>query len=290
MVKIVDGFMPFIGYKTYYKIIGKPKSKKTPVLVLHGGPGSPHRYLLGLSELAKSGRQVIFYDQLGGGKSSRPLNNSIWSFELFINELDSIRNHLKLDEVILYGHSWGGMLAAEYLCANDPKGVEKVILASAMISIPLYRKEVEILKKALPPDVYKTFKKHEKAGTTNSDAYQKAMKVYNSRHIFKLDNLPAHLQSPPGSFGTSAYEKLWGPSEAFPNGALKNWSRLDDLYKVTIPTLVISGQYDELTPAQAIVTCNNLPNSSIEIITGGTHFAHVEYPDAYLEALTNFIN
>ncbi len=284
-----DGYMPFMEYKTYFKIFGKLKSKKPPLLVLHGGPGSSHHYLLVLSELAKTGRQVVFYDQLGGGLSGRPLNSRIWSLELFVKELESIRDYLKLDKIALFGHSWGGMLAAEYLCGHNPAGVEKVILASSMLSMPLYREEVEILKKDLPANIYKTLKAHEKDGTTDSKEYQNAMNVYNKKHIFKLDDMPAEFRSPPGSFGNIQYEKLWGASEAYPNGSLKGWSRLEDLHKITAPTLVISGQYDELTPLQAINAYKQLPDAKIEIITAGTHLAHVEYPDAYISAVTKFL-
>ncbi|HSW79475.1 MAG TPA: proline iminopeptidase-family hydrolase [Candidatus Saccharimonadales bacterium] len=285
-----DGYMPFMEYKTYFRIFGKPNPKKSPLLVLHGGPGSSHHYLLVLAELAKSGRQIIFYDQLGGGLSDRPLNNRIWSMELFVKELEAIREFLKLDKIILYGHSWGGMLAAEYMCASVPKGVDKVIFASSMVSMPLYRIEVDILKKDLPADIYKMLSKHEKAGTTDSDEYHKAMAVYNKRHILKSDKMPVKYQSPPNSFGTAQYEKLWGVSEAYPDGVLKNWSRLEDLNMVKCPALVISGQYDELTPRQALATAKMLPDATVEIITGGTHLAHIEYPDTYLTAIAKFID
>lgn len=91
----VDGYMPFRGYKTYFKIFGKPSSKKTPLLLLHGGPGGSHHYLLGLAELAKD-RQVIFYDQLGGGLSDHPDDTTIWQVKLFLDELKAIRKYLKL--------------------------------------------------------------------------------------------------------------------------------------------------------------------------------------------------
>lgn len=78
MMNIIEGYVPFKGYRTYYKIVGKLEKGKPPLLVLHGGPGSAHNYLLGLSELANHGRQVIFYDQLGGGGlSDRPEDDSL---------------------------------------------------------------------------------------------------------------------------------------------------------------------------------------------------------------------
>src|SRR5438067_923211 len=115
MLPIKEGYIPFRGYKTYYKIVGQKSAGKLPLLVLSGGPGSPHNYLLDLKWLAKSGRQVIFYDQLGCGLSDDPKDESLWSIDLYIDEINTIRQKLKLPDIHLLGHSWGGMLAIEYL-------------------------------------------------------------------------------------------------------------------------------------------------------------------------------
>src|ERR1700693_2452427 len=170
MLKVKDGYIDFKGYKTYYKIVGAP-SRLSPLLVLHGGPGSAHNYLLGLSEVVKTGRQVVFYDQLGGGKSDHPVNDSLWKIQLFIDEVNTVRKSLDLPSVHLFGHSWGGMLAIDYLLTR-PKGIKSLVLASSMISMPLYQKEVEKIKQILPPKVYANLKKHEQAGTTDSLEYK----------------------------------------------------------------------------------------------------------------------
>lgn len=287
MKSYTDGYMSFKDYKTYYKVFGSANLSKTPLLVLHGGPGSAHNYMLPLAELAKSGRQVVFYDQLGGGLSDHPSDKNLWSLELFVEELKAIREHLHLDKVVLLGHSWGGMLAAEYMC-QQPKGVEKVVFASSMLSMPLYREEVEKLKKDLPPKTYKALIAHERAGTTHSEAYNKAMEIYNKRHIYRGRHFPPKLHDPKGTFGTVPYETLWGVSEAYPNGVLKDWNRLDDLSKIKVPTLVTSGQYDELTPRQAIATYRSLPNAQLYIVTAGSHLAHVEFPEEYLGTVAKF--
>ncbi|HTE21746.1 MAG TPA: alpha/beta fold hydrolase [Candidatus Limnocylindria bacterium] len=140
--------------------------------------------------LADEGRQVIFYDQLGGGLSDRPRDDSLWTIPLFVEEVDRVRKHLGLQDIHLYGHSWGGMLAIEYLLTK-PQGIRSVTLASSMIRMPLYQAEVDKLKQDLPNDVYATLAKHETAGTTDSDEYAKAVKEYEARHI---------LRTRPGSF------------------------------------------------------------------------------------------
>ena len=68
-MKIREGYIPYLGYQTYYRIVGESRGGKKPLLLLHGGPGSTHNYFEVLDRLAEEGREVISYDQLGCGNS-----------------------------------------------------------------------------------------------------------------------------------------------------------------------------------------------------------------------------
>lgn len=287
-MKVIEGYIPFKGYKTYYKVFGEPVKNKAPLLVLHGGPGSAHNYMLGLSALAKQGMQVIFYDQLGGGLSDHPNDDSLWTIPLFVDELRQVRKHLQLDSIHLLGHSWGGMLAIEYLL-TQPKGIKSVILASSMISMPLYQKEVEKLRVDLPKDVYSALVSNEKANTINSKEYAAAVKVYEARHIYRGKQFPKELKTPKDSLGDS-YRIMWGASEAYANGSMKKWDKVDRLKEILAPTLITSGQYDELTPEQALITQANIPHSKLKIFTAGSHCVHVEQPDEYVRVIKTFLD
>ena len=281
-----EGYIPFRGHRTYYKIAGAP-STHHPLLVLHGGPGSSHNYMLGFSKLAQD-RQVIFYDQLGGGLSDHPKDVK-WSVDLFVEELKTVRDHLKLPKLHLLGHSWGGMLALEYL-QTKPKGLQSLTLASSMVSMPLYISEVEKLKRDLPAITYKALHHHEQAGTTDSDAYRKAMKRYNKRHIYRRRAFPQKYTMPKDTFGKEPYQQLWGASEAFPNGSLTSWDMTAFLETISLPTLVIAGQYDELTPQQAVRTHLAIPRSELHILTVASHLAHIEREDEYMAIVDGFLH
>src|SRR5215813_5959519 len=109
---IREGFIPFRGYQTWYRIVGdREEAGKLPLLCLHGGPGTPHDYLEPLEALAETGRRVIFYDQLGCGNSDHPHDPSLWEIELFVEEVDAVRAALGLEAIHLLGQSWGGFLA-----------------------------------------------------------------------------------------------------------------------------------------------------------------------------------
>ncbi|HUP26415.1 MAG TPA: proline iminopeptidase-family hydrolase [Candidatus Limnocylindrales bacterium] len=287
MVQARDGYIPFMGFKTYYKIVGKPRKNKLPLLVLHGGPGGAHNYLLGLQALSNK-RQVIFYDQLGCGLSDHPEDNSLWTIQLFIDELKTVRKELGLNTIHLLGHSWGGMLAIDYLL-TQPEGVHSAVLASTMISMPLYQEEVDKLKQALPANVYAALTKHEKAGTTDASLYKWAYNEYQKQHLFRGGEFPPELSIPQESVGDASYKKMWGASEAYADGTMKNWDRIKKLHEITIPTLITSGQYDELTPWQASITRDNIPNSQLKIFTNGSHLVHIEQPEEYVHELEKFI-
>ena len=141
-IKITDGYMPFHGYKTYFRIAGDlAGSDKTPLLLLHGGPGSTHNYFELLDPLSKDGRPVISYDQIGCGNSYLDGHPELWKAETWIEELTALREYLHLDHVHLLGQSWGGMLAIEYLIEKKPAGVRSVILSSTLSSSQLWSRE-----------------------------------------------------------------------------------------------------------------------------------------------------
>ncbi len=105
-MKITEGYMPYLEYKTYYRIVGECTGNKKPLVLLHGGPGSTHNYFEVLDKVAEDGRAVIMYDQLGCGLSSTPSRPDLWNAKTWIEELIQLRKHLGLDEIHLLGQSW----------------------------------------------------------------------------------------------------------------------------------------------------------------------------------------
>src|SRR5687768_11660299 len=161
----VDGTVDVGGHQIWYQIVGDPSAPrgKLPVLTLHGGPGVPHDYLTDLARFAEHGRPVVFYDQLGCGRSDHPADETLWVMGTFVDELATIRRSLGLDRVHLLGHSWGGWLALEY-ALSQPDGVASLVLASTCASIPAFASASRRLKQQLPLDVQRVIDHHEAAG------------------------------------------------------------------------------------------------------------------------------
>lgn len=287
-----EGIVSFRGYNVWYRVVGdREASGKLPLLCLHGGPGGTHDYLETLETMSTTGRRVIFYDQLGAGNSDHPHNPSMWTVELFLEELKVIRRELDLDRLHLLGQSWGGMLGMEY-ALTQPSGLASLILADSPASIPQWVAEGNRLRAALPPEVQQTLLKHEAAGTTDSTEYQEAMLVFYRRHVCRLDPWPDCLnrtfekltQNP------EVYNTMNGPSEFHVIGTLKNWNITNRLGEIRVPTLVIGGRYDEATPTITETVHRGIPGSQWVIFENSSHTPHLEETERYLQVLGDFLS
>jgi len=283
-----EGYLPLGEYKIYYHRFGGNRATKTPLLVLHGGPGALHNYLLNLQELASEEREVIFYDQLGCGNSDIPDDLSLWRVERFVEELGQVIKGLGLEKVHILGQSWGGMLAQEY-ALTQPGNIESLILANTLSSIPLWVAEANCLRADLPPEVQATLLEHEEAGTTSSNEYEAAMTVFYERHVCRVpypDYVTysfAHINDGP------VYGYMNGPSEFHVIGVIKDWDITSRLGEIKLPTLIISGLYDESTPAINKVLNEGIAGSEWLMLENSSHLAHVEEPEAYFAAVTKFL-
>lgn len=283
-----EGFVDFNHHKTWYSVYGDLDSGNTPLLVLHGGPGYTHNHLQNLSELSQQGIPVVLYDQVGCGKSDRPDNPSLWTIELFIDELRTVRESLELENIHLLGHSWGGTLAAEYLF-TQPEGVQKLVLSSPLLDTTLWVEEADKLKDQLEPNVAATMRKHELAGTTDTQEYKDAYKVFTKHFLCRVEPYPEFMRLSDEGNGQQVYETMWGPSESLAAGTLKGWSALSRLGQITIPTLLLSGKYDEATPRQMELAQKGIPGSEWIIFENSSHTTNLEEPEKYLKTVGEFL-
>ncbi|HKH12629.1 MAG TPA: proline iminopeptidase-family hydrolase [Rubrobacter sp.] len=284
-MKREEGFVEVDGYRVWYARVGEGG---VPLLVLHGGPGAGHDYLDPLEGLAAD-RTVVFYDQLGCGRSDRPDDTSLWKMGRFVDEVDVVRDALGLGEIHLLGQSWGGWLAIEYMLAR-PSGVVGLVLASTSASIRQFVAEAERLKAALPPDVYETMLRHEAAGELHHPDYEAAALEFYNRHVCRLDPWPEPmLRTIENLDGNPVYETMNGPNEFFVIGNLKDWDREDRLGEIRTPTLVTVGRHDEITPACAETLRRGIPGSEIRVFEESSHTAHLEETEEYLRTVGDFL-
>ena len=290
MAEIKEGYIPFRGYKTYYRIVGVCQEGKLPLLALHGGPGCAHDYLESLDAIAdKYGRQVIYYDQCGCGKSRIPEGNAdFYSYESYMDELDTVRKALGLKKVHLLGQSWGGMLEMVYVTKRPYEWVASMTVASSPASAAIWVKEANRLRSYLPEDMQKALIQADKDGDYSRPEVVKASAEYYRRHVCKLDPYPDFVSRSFDQMGED-YFVMQGASEFVITGKMKDYDVTEGLPHVKLPTLVTSGQLDEATPLIAKQVTDLIPGAKWELIEGGTHLCHVEYPELFNSIVEKFL-
>jgi proline-specific peptidase len=244
-----------------------------------------------LDAFAATGRQVVYYDQLGTGNSEQPHDPSLWTVDYYLHELAEVRKELELEEVHLVGQSWGGMLAMEY-ALTQPAGLRSLILASALSNTAEWVAEANRLRAELPADVQAILKKHEGAGTTDGKEYEDAMMVFYRKHLCRMDPWPAgqlrtfeKLERNP-----EVYHTMWGTSEFYVTGTLKDWDIRDRLHEISVPTLITSGRYDESTPAMNQRLREAIPGAKWQLFEKSAHQSHAEETELYCSVLDQFLN
>ena len=281
-----EGRVPFRGYETWYRTVGEDGG--LPLVLLHGGPGSTHLGLGVLEPLADE-RRLVFYDQLGCGNSSQPSDPSLWTVELYVEELANLREALGLERIHLLGHSWGGMLALEY-ALTQPDGLESLVLSSTLSSSALWEEEALRLRAELPPETLAVLERHEAAGTVHEPEYEEATKEYYRRHLCRLDPWPPIVEEILRVSRKEVYETMWGPNEMRPTGTLAGWDVTDRLGEVTAPALVLCGRYDEATPRQAETIANALGGETeTAVLEHSAHLTPLEETERYVELVRGFL-
>jgi L-proline amide hydrolase len=282
-----EGYVEFRGYGTWYRVVGDPGSGATPLLALHGGPGSTHNYFAPLEGLSADQRPVVLYDQIGCGNSDRP-DDIDWDVGVFREEVDAVRDQLGLERIHLLGTSWGGMLAQEHVLSGA-QGIVRLVLSSTLASIDDWADEQLRLRAELPPEVIAVLDRHEEAGTYDDPEYERAMEVYFDRHFYRGPQPRAELARMAAGKATDVYRAMQGPNEWTTTGALRGWDIRDRLDEIEIPTLVVRGRYDMCTAPIAATLVNGIRGAREVVFEESSHTPVLEETDRYLQVVRDFL-
>ncbi|MGM4984969.1 MULTISPECIES: proline iminopeptidase-family hydrolase [Rhizobium] len=259
------------------------------VFCLNGGPGLPCDYLREAhSCLVDKGYRVVAFDQLGTGASDRPTDPALWTIGRYVEESETVRKALGLGKVHMLGHSWGGWLAIDY-ALTYPENLRTLILEDTVADMPHLISELERLRAALGPETVAMMQKHEAQGTYDHLEYMAAVTILNYRHVCRLQEWPAPVRRSLDDWNMGPYTTMQGPNEFLYIGNLKDWNRIPDLARMTVPTLITVGEHDELTPACALRMKLAIPNAELKVFTSASHMPFYENPGDYYPALLDFL-
>ena len=286
-MKADEGYIEVPGGRVWYRAVGE-QSDATPLLCLHGGPGFTHYYLEPLEALAGH-RRVIFYDQLGCGRSDSPDDLSLWTVDRFVEELAQVRKALGLEKLHLFGSSWGGMLALQYTLDRRPE-LASLTLCGSPASMIRWVSDCEELLATEPAEVRQVIREHEAAGFTACPEYQSAILGFYREHVCRLRPWPAGLERSFAEAGYAVYNTMNGPSEFTVTGTLKNWDVMDRLGEISVPTLLVGGRYDECTPGHPEEMHRRIAGSQLAIIEDASHLCFAEQPAKFNAIFNTFID
>jgi proline iminopeptidase len=284
-MRVDEGYIDVPGGRVWYRSVG---AGGTPLLCLHGGPGFTHHYLDPLEALADR-RQVIFYDQLGCGKSDIPDDLRLWTVDRFVEEVAAVRAALGLDRLHLFGSSWGGMLAMQYVLDRRPDLVS-LTLCGSPASMTRWVKDCEELLQEEPEEVRQVIRQHEADGFTTCPEYQSAILGFYRKHVCRLSPWPAGLERSYAEAGYTVYNAMNGPSEFTVTGTLKDWDIMDRLGEITVETLLVGGRHDECRPSHLEEMHRRIGNSQLAIIEDASHLCFAEQPERFNALINAFLD
>lgn len=281
-----EGTIAVPGGNVWYKTVGE--GELPPLLVVHGGPGFTHNYLRPLEALADE-RSVVFWDQLGCGRSEKPSDTSLWTMERSLAEVDAVREALGLDRHHLFGNSWGGMLVQQYTLDRRPDLVSLTV-SNSLASMPRLAEDTARLLADLPDDVQETIHWHEERELYSCPEYQGAVALWYQTYICRMHPWPQELEDCWTGLGMEIYLTMVGPSDFNLTGNLKDWDIFDRLHEISVPTLFVAGRYDECTPEHMTAMQEAVPGSQLALFESSAHMPFFEEPDAFRSTVRDFLH
>jgi len=285
--------LPVAGgkYKVWTKKIGPNTGKATvKVLLLHGGPGFSHEYLEALeSFLPEAGIEMYYYDQLGCNNSDQPDDASLWTLARYTEEVEEVRRALGLDRFVLYGHSWGGILAIEY-ALHYQQHLRGLVISNMTAGMQAYLKRTAALKQQLPPDTLARLTALEAKQDYDSPEYQKIMMddLY-PKMICRIQPWPEPVTRAFRHANDKIYNQMQGKSEFLVTGNLKDWERWDRLHEIKVKALTIGAQYDEMDPDDMKKMATLMPNATNAYCPNGSHLCMWDDQEVYFRNLLKFL-
>lgn len=284
--------LPVVGgkYKVWTKRVGPPGDNGLKVLLLHGGPGFGHEYFECFEDfLPQAGITFYYYDQLGSAYSDQPDDPSLWNLPRFVEEVEEVRQGLGLEQFVLYGHSWGGMLAIDYALKYQ-RHLRGLVISNMTAGIQSYLDNLPALKALIAPQNRARLEELEaKQDYDNPDYMRIMMEDAYPKIVCRLNPWPEPVTRCFSRANQKIYNQMQGKSEFLVTGNLKDWERWDQLHKITVPTLTIGARHDEMPVADLQRMARLFPNGRNLTCPNGAHMAMWDDQAIYFEGLLSFL-
>jgi proline iminopeptidase len=282
-----EGYVTVNGYKLYFKSFGR--EEMGTILTVHGGPGLTHDYMLSIADLAKYGYRVVFYDQLGCGKSDVPKNIALFTIDRAVEDLEGFRDAMNLGKVHMLGSSYGGLLAIAFALKYQ-KYLKSLITTGGIDDMELTISEMMRMKSELPKESLATMAKYEEAGDYTNPEFARVLDPFYKTYFCRLDPWPKELLYSMEHVSPEVYKTMNGPNEFTIIGNIRHWKvSQEQLHAIRVPTLVTCGKYDEVSPKVAKSIHRGIKGSKFVMFPNSSHLAMWEERERYIQVVSKFL-
>jgi proline iminopeptidase len=282
-------------FEVWTKRLGNNRALR--LLLLHGGPGATHEYFEAAdSWLPAAGVEYYYYDQLGSGRSDVPDDESLWDLPRFVDEVEQVRRALGLDRdnFVLLGHSWGGILAAEYALAHG-EHLKGLVISNMMMDVPAYNAYArDVLMPSMDQQALAEIQALEAAGDYDNPRFMHLlMEHHYVHHVLRMPaaEWPDPVRRAFDHINPAVYVRMQGPSELgiSATATLAEWSRFEDLGRIDVPALVIGAAHDTMNPSHMEEVARRLPHGTYLHCPNGSHLAMYDDQETYFGGLTGWL-
>jgi proline iminopeptidase len=294
---VEEGFVDAHGVLIYYTALGHG----APLVIVHGGPGASHDYFLPyLLPLARHNR-VIFIDERGSGRSQKLTDTSQYTVENMVEDVEDVRQALRLGRITLLGHSYGGVLAQAYALKYQ-RNLTHLILCSTFPSTREMNQVFARMKEKMTPELRERIDSQEQAGLFGHGQDYEKNRYTNDYMIaawgegyfpYLYQNRPDPNYDPiaAGVISWDLYREMWGSDGEFViDGNLKSVEYADRLPGIKPPTLIIVGDHDECAPSLSQEMHQKIGGSKLVILPKSGHMTFVDQPDLFVQAVDTFLH
>ncbi|MDX2100046.1 MAG: alpha/beta fold hydrolase [Leptolyngbyaceae cyanobacterium bins.59] len=260
---------------------GPRMKEKSVAFLVHGGPGADHTgFKPALSPLRRK-LQLVYFDHRGQGRSARGAKET-YTLDNNVEDMEALRQYLGLGKIVVIGFSYGGMVALTY-ASRYPQHVSHLIVVATTPDSRFLQKAQQTLAE-IGTEEQQTIAQHLWDGTFRDEAHL--------QEYFRLLGPLYSRTYNPQAAATSWDRAILSPdaiNQAF-GGFLRTYNVLDQLPKITAPTLVIGGRHDWIcAPEFSEDIAHAIPNCDLRIFEESGHSVRADEPEALLDTIAGFL-
>lgn len=274
-------------------VYGREGEGGIPALYIHGGPGGNKESFRPMAERIAEDRAVYLYDQIGCDEKSHTGEESLWTTDRYVQELNQVIASIGAPKIHLIGRSWGAYLAARHVLDTPQSPAISITMISPLVSTRIWLADAKQRLAELGEGCLEEVELCEREHHFDGYRYQEIIRKYEANFRYRTATVerPGHMATPlkPKSYsGTRVYRHMWGPSEFTCEGTLKDLDITDRLHSIRISVLFVCGEFDQVRQQTCEYYRSLIPGSRMAIIPDASQTSYLEQPNIFYWTLRNF--